>query len=86
MGSMMTRKCYIEDFDRGPGGWWGWISNAQGPRPLEHAPGMVISRSPWWIDYNHAPPGPAISTCFSAHSHGARSPSIIVRSVETTLL
>jgi len=35
----------------------GWISNAVGPKPLEHRPGVVTSRSPWWIDYNHAPPG-----------------------------
>ena len=50
-------RTYIETFADGPGGWWGWISNAAGPRPLEHQPGIVTSRSPWWIDYNHAPPG-----------------------------
>jgi hypothetical protein len=33
------------------------MSNQAGPKSLEHRPGMVISRSPWWIDYNHAPPG-----------------------------
>ena len=54
---MMPRKSYEETFDQGAGGWWGWISNAHGPKPLEHRPGMVVSRSPWWIDYNHAPPG-----------------------------
>jgi hypothetical protein len=48
---------YIESFDDGPGGWYGWISNAAGPRPLEIRDGYAISRSPWWIDYNHAPPG-----------------------------
>ncbi|MEW6751786.1 MAG: hypothetical protein AB1505_12535 [Candidatus Latescibacterota bacterium] len=52
----MTRT-YVETFDSGAAGWWGWISNAGGPRPLEHAGGVVTSRSPWWIDYNHAPPG-----------------------------
>jgi hypothetical protein len=48
---------YIESFDDGPGGWYGWISNAAGPKPLEIRDGCAISRSPWWIDYNHAPPG-----------------------------
>jgi hypothetical protein len=48
---------YIESFDNGPGGWYGWISNAAGPKPLEIRDGCAISTSPWWIDYNHAPPG-----------------------------
>jgi hypothetical protein len=48
---------YIETFDDGPGGWYGWLSNAAGPKPLEIRESCAISRSPWWIDYNHAPPG-----------------------------
>lgn len=48
---------YLETFDAGPGGWHGWNDNFRGPKPLERAPGAVVSRSPWWIDYNHAPPG-----------------------------
>jgi hypothetical protein len=48
---------YVETFEDGPGGWYGWISNAAGPGPLEVMDGCVVSRSPWWIDYNHAPPG-----------------------------
>jgi hypothetical protein len=48
---------YRETFDAGPGGWYGWISNAAGPRALEVRDSCAISRSPWWIDYNHAPPG-----------------------------
>lgn len=48
---------YIETFDNGPGGWYGWISNAAGPKPLEIKESYALSRSPWWIDYNHAPPG-----------------------------
>jgi len=50
-------KTYVEAFDDGPGGWFGWLDNARGPRPLERVESCVISRSPWWIDYNHAPPG-----------------------------
>ena len=48
---------YTETFDGGPGGWFGWYDNARGPKPLERGESCVISRSPWWIDYNHAPPG-----------------------------
>ncbi len=47
----------METFDDGPGGWYGWISNSAGPKPLEIRDGAALSRSPWWIDYNHAPPG-----------------------------
>ncbi|HLY59632.1 MAG TPA: hypothetical protein VKV95_02585 [Terriglobia bacterium] len=53
----MQQKTYIETFDKGPGGWFGWISNLKGPAPLEIRDSAAISRSPWWIDYNHAPPG-----------------------------
>lgn len=48
---------YHEKFDDGPGGWFGWISNAAGPQRLEVRDSCAIARSPWWIDYNHAPPG-----------------------------
>jgi len=50
-------QTYLEPFADGPGGWWGWVSNSVGPRALEYRPGVVTTRSPWWIDYNHAPPG-----------------------------
>ncbi len=52
----MTRT-YRETFDEGAGGWWGWWDNARSYRPLEQGPSSVTTRSPWWIDYNHAPPG-----------------------------
>ncbi len=48
---------YRETFDSDTGGWYGWISNSAGPKRLEVRDGAVLSRSPWWIDYNHAPPG-----------------------------
>jgi hypothetical protein len=54
---MEPLRVYRETFDDGPGGWFGWSSNALGPKTLETGPSCVISRSPWWIDYNHAPPG-----------------------------
>ena len=50
-------RTYVETFDQGPGGWFGWVSNAKGPQPLDIRDSCAISRSPWWIDYNHAPPG-----------------------------
>ena len=48
---------YEETFDRGPGGWWGFAGNHLGLQPLAWRRGVVTTRSPWWIDYNHAPPG-----------------------------
>ena len=53
----MGEKTYFEDFDDGPGGWMGWHSNAGGALALEVEDSAIIARSPWWIDYNHAPPG-----------------------------
>jgi hypothetical protein len=50
----MARRTYVETFDDGPGGWVGWSA---GVTPLETTKGAVVSRSPWWIDANHAPPG-----------------------------
>jgi len=53
----MSGKIYRETFDDGSGGWFGWINNASGPKQLEIKDSYAVSRSPWWIDYNHAPPG-----------------------------
>ena len=50
-------KEYSETFDNGPGGWFGVISNQQPFTSLEIQDGAVVSHSPWWVDYNHAPPG-----------------------------
>jgi hypothetical protein len=50
-------RVYREDFDHGPGGWFGWTSNAAGPHRLPVENSCLVLRSPWWIDYNHAPPG-----------------------------
>ncbi len=49
--------CYRETFDTGPGGWSGWGGNEKGIQSLESGESTLTSRSPWWIDYNHAPPG-----------------------------
>lgn len=48
---------YYENFDDGPGGWHGWISNQAGPAALNISNGVVRFDSPWWVDYNHALPG-----------------------------
>jgi len=48
---------YRETFEENPGGWLGWTSNAEGPKALPIRDRCALSRSPWWIDYNHAPPG-----------------------------
>lgn len=67
---------YIERFNEGPNGWYGWISNSGGPKQLEIRDSCAISRSPWWIDYNHAPPGAGylhllymLNTCGKAGEH-----------------
>jgi len=54
---MIPMNTYLETFDNGPGGWWGWAGNDLGLRRLEIRDGAAVTRSPWWIDYNHAPPG-----------------------------
>jgi len=50
-------RTYTETFDETNGGWIGWASNAKGPAAVERKDSAIIVRSPWWIDYNHAPPG-----------------------------
>lgn len=37
----MGERTYTEHFDNGPGGWFGWKSNSEGPKPLEYQPGVV---------------------------------------------
>ena len=68
----MGSRVYQEDFASGPG-WWAtcglWTEDAEEPPPPSGNPGAgslelelktgggFVSRSPWWVDYNHAPPG-----------------------------
>ena len=37
----------LEAFDQGPGGWYGWINNAEGLKPLEVGESSAINSSPW---------------------------------------
>jgi hypothetical protein len=55
----MSGQVYVETFDDGPGGWFGFIDNFQGIKPLPIRDGAAWSYCPWWVDYNHAPPGGA---------------------------
>ncbi len=48
---------YREDFDDGPGGWLLWLAGGGGPLPPDVRNGALVSRSPWGVDFNHAPPG-----------------------------
>ena len=52
----MGRK-YTETFDNGPGGWLLWLAGGGGPLPSDIRDGALVSRSPWGVDFNHAPPG-----------------------------
>lgn len=47
----MSPMTYVETFDAGPGGWEEW------PNPLKVENGYAMTSSPWWVDFNHAPPG-----------------------------
>ena len=53
----MSKHTYLETFDQHRAGWWGWLGNDKGFHRLQWEKGTVTTRSPWWIDYNHAPPG-----------------------------
>lgn len=48
---------YLEDFDDGPGGWMRVVDNFAPPAALPIKNGVVRCQGPWWVDYNHAPPG-----------------------------
>ena len=49
---------YHETFEDGSGGWYGYEDClGQRKRSLDWQRDRLTSRSPWWIDYNHAPPG-----------------------------
>jgi len=58
-GRIMTgkrRTPYIETFDHGPGGWHGGVYSHH-REDAEIKDSVLVSRGPWWIDSNHAPPG-----------------------------
>ncbi len=48
---------YVEDFDDGPGGWMRVVDNYSPIGALPIRDGVVRCQGPWWVDYNHAPPG-----------------------------
>jgi len=48
---------YVEDFDNGPGGWMRVVDNFAPVAALPISNGAVRCQGPWWVDYNHAPPG-----------------------------
>ena len=52
MGSLT----YRETFEDGAGGWIAWLGPGR-PVPAVIEDGALVSRSPWGIDSNHAPPG-----------------------------
>ncbi|OHB55219.1 MAG: hypothetical protein A2Y12_09355 [Planctomycetes bacterium GWF2_42_9] len=52
----MEKKLYLETFDNGAGGWYA-LDRDKGAYELLIKNGVVRCDGPWWIDYNHAPPG-----------------------------
>src|SRR5256885_6879268 len=53
----MSGPIYLEHFDDGPGGWVRVVDNVQPVAALPVKDGVLWSWGPWWVDYNHAPPG-----------------------------
>lgn len=63
----MAKRIYVESFDDDPGGWIGW--DATGATRLELRDGYAVSHSPWWVDFNHAPPGAGyLHILFAVHT------------------
>jgi hypothetical protein len=56
MTETMTNSVYKETFDNGPGGWMTWLGHNR-PAAPEIVESALVSRGPWGIDSNHAPPG-----------------------------
>jgi|GEM_PF-230082 len=53
-----STKVYLETFDNGTNGWFDVLGvEPFPPKPLTLKNGAVESCSPWWVDFNHAPPG-----------------------------
>ena len=52
----MSKQTYRETFEKGAGGWIAWLGPNQ-PAPAVIENGALVSRSPWGVDANHAPPG-----------------------------
>ena len=74
---MAHARTYIETFENGPGGWMHCVGNGDdGVQRLQIEDGAAVSRSPWWIDYNHAPPGAGyLHLLFALHTqHGPNFP------------
>jgi hypothetical protein len=53
----MGASSYVETFDHGSGGWVRVVDNVMPPAALPVRDGALWSYGPWWVDYNHAPPG-----------------------------
>jgi len=50
-------KRYVEDFGEGPGGWIKVVDNWSVAAALPVHDSAIWCYGPWWVDYNHAPPG-----------------------------
>src|SRR5256885_16073628 len=50
-------KTYVEEFDETAGGWLKVVDNWHVAAPLPVNNGAIWCYGPWWVDYNHAPPG-----------------------------
>lgn len=62
---------YLETFDDSSGGWIGSNGNSVGHTAVLCKDGFLRTHSPWWVDYNHAPPGAGyLHILFGLHTKG----------------
>jgi hypothetical protein len=60
---------FIETFDQPSSGWVARDAE-RGLVPVEVRDGAAVSRGPWWVDPNHAPPGAGyLHILFAMHTH-----------------
>lgn len=71
----MSADTYTESFEDGAGGWIAWLGPNR-PVPATIEDGALVSRSPWGIDTNHAPPGGGyLHLLFILHTASQPDPS-----------
>lgn len=61
-------KVFRETFDEPRRGWLSYSGTEAVAAQVEG--GAAVTRSPWWVDYNHAPPGAGyLHILFGLHTH-----------------
>ena len=77
-------KTYVEEFDESPGGWIKVVDNWHVPARLSVKDGAIWCYGPWWVDYNHAPPGGGIPATTHVPEHAGDQIGEVPREVGGT--